>query len=441
MIEVSLNRTNKNYTEQKYVIDVFFTCFLCLDYRFIDSSEADVVKIILPNNKKIILEDHFFKDFSSSKDYLSKDNIPESITFISSKKNQFLVENDLPVIYGTDTLEFADEGKTIICGLDVFASAFFMLARWEEYVYKMRDEHNRFPAESSLAYKHGFLNRPVVNEYAEMLWRMISHLSSGITRGLREFTLIPTHDVDVVEQSPFVRRLAGDLLKRKDLAAFFKRIKIGNKNEFNTFEWLMDESEKNNLKSRFYFMSGGTSPNDNFFIIEEQKKLLQIIADRGHIIGFHPSYNAYNDVKQFNLEKERLEAVTGNQVFEGRQHFLRFSLPETWQIWEQAGMEIDSSMSFAGHEGFRCGTADEFPVFDIINHKVLKLKEQPLIIMDGTLRDYRGLSKKEAVEQMTYYKNICNKYNMPFTILFHNSSFSEIEWEGWKEIYSFLLQH
>mgnify|MGYP000971870045 CR=1 FL=1 len=48
------------------------------------------------------------------------------------------------------------ELKTIICEADVFASCFFMLTRWEEYVNKNRDKHDRFSANESLAYKQGF---------------------------------------------------------------------------------------------------------------------------------------------------------------------------------------------------------------------------------------------------------------------------------------------
>ena len=66
--------------------------------------------------------------------------------------------------------------KIIECGIDIFASSFFMLTRWEEYVNKIRDMHNRFPAYASLACKNNFLDRPIVNEYVEMLWNMLKFL-------------------------------------------------------------------------------------------------------------------------------------------------------------------------------------------------------------------------------------------------------------------------
>jgi len=40
-----------------------------------------------------------------------------------------------------------------------------MLTRYEEVVKSVKDEHERFPARASLAYREGFLMRPIVNEY------------------------------------------------------------------------------------------------------------------------------------------------------------------------------------------------------------------------------------------------------------------------------------
>ena len=44
-----------------------------------------------------------------------------------------------------------------------------MLSRYEELIVLDRDSHNRFAAESSIAFKAGFLDRPIINEYLEIL--------------------------------------------------------------------------------------------------------------------------------------------------------------------------------------------------------------------------------------------------------------------------------
>lgn len=46
--------------------------------------------------------------------------------------------------------------STIIFYVDIIAATFFMLTRWEETLNTGRDEHDRFLATKSVAYKHGF---------------------------------------------------------------------------------------------------------------------------------------------------------------------------------------------------------------------------------------------------------------------------------------------
>ena len=66
-----------------------------------------------------------------------------------------------------------DDGLPLLYGDDLFGGAFFLLTRYEEAVCPQRDEHDRFPAGASIAEREGFLERPLVNEYAERLWRLL----------------------------------------------------------------------------------------------------------------------------------------------------------------------------------------------------------------------------------------------------------------------------
>src|SRR5213079_764648 len=96
----------------------------------------------------------------------------------------------------------------------------------------------------------------------------------------------------------------------------------------------------------------------------------------------------------------RLDAVIGGNVVGGRQHYLRFRVPETWREWEAAGLRYDSTMTFAGHEGFRCGTSHAYRPFDLEEDRELMIEELPLVVMDGTLRLYRGLTAAEAMDSV-----------------------------------------
>jgi len=406
---IKIHVPNNNILERKYILDIIFNEFLDLDYSLEIGSNN--YEIILANAKTLEIKDTFFNKFPKDLEYLNEKNIPKSIK-----------------------------------ELDIFSACFFMLTRWEEYVNKNRDSHNRFPAYESLAYKEGFLDRPIVNEYVEELKQQLLELDNSIVFKERKFELVLTHDVDEVRLwkswKQVLRVSLGDIVKRKDIKLAFSRvaeyflIKQGKiKDPYDTFDWLMNKSEAVGVKSRFYFMSGGVTKYDNRYDIKEQKELIKHIKSRGHIIGIHPSYNAYNDFEQFKREKELLEKVCGCTIKEGREHYLRFEVPATWQIWEDNGMTVDSTCGYADMEGFRCGTGDEFSVFNVLTREKLKLKERPLIYMDDNrLKGSRITDKNILIHNINNLIKQTKKYNSLCTILFHQSIFA-LENINYKEIY------
>jgi len=239
--------------EKKYIIRVLVEVYLGLEYS-LEFGEKHEYKITLKNGNSLIFTDDFFKYFSEKNNYLHEKNIPEHIRFVRS---EFASLNDIPVIFGKGNVRavhppapskggdergvsskgehehevsfkerdergvsskqreasetFSEKTNTkakntsvspfgggwgVDCGIDIFASSFFMLSRWEELVNPVRDVHERFPAEASLAFRCDFLHRAVVNEYVELLWNMLIHLGVQQERKARNFSLVLTHDVD-----------------------------------------------------------------------------------------------------------------------------------------------------------------------------------------------------------------------------------------------------
>ena len=87
-------------------------------------------------------------------------------------------------------------------------------------------------------------------------------------------------------------------------------------------------------------------------------------------------------------------------------------------------MEWDTTLSYADHEGFRCGTFWEYPVFNFITRKQLSLREKPLIVLEGSLFTYQPeLTDQDFINKTIGLINKCKKYNGSFVYLWHNSSF------------------
>jgi len=416
------------YAEREYAIKVVLQDFLGILVEIEVNEKFKDYSIILENGKSIIFEDHFSSKYDEPHGYLKESVIPDTCSFV---KNEFTVEKDIPLIFGSAKLDVTE--SKISCGIDIFASVFFCLTRWEERVIKIRDKHNRFPVTYSLAYRNKFLHRPVVNEYVEMLWNMLVFLGFSGKRREKTFSIVPTHDIDrITYHTSFyitIKNTIKDIIRLKFKKAFLYFLsyflilfKIKN-DPFDAFDWMMDLSEKSGFTSVFFIMAGGTSKYDRRYSLREKKVQLLIdkIKKRGHKLALHYSYSTYKNPEQLLIECSEYKEVLSESAKLGRNHYLKFSVPETWQNLEESGIENDSTCGYHDKEGFRCGTGDIYSVFNILSRSRLKLKEMPMIFMD---RIYPWKHKDSSIEKLeesiTQLITTSKKYKMPMTTLFHN---------------------
>lgn len=323
---------------------------------------------------------------------------------------------------------------------DLFGMCFFLLTRYEEAVAGERDAHGRFPASASLAAREGFLERPVVNELVEELWAALQRETPRLERRRRSFRMLPSHDVDVPFSPPGrLRRIAVDLVRRRDPRLALERLRS---DPYDTFDWLLEESERAGTRSAFYFLAAHTGPDDGGepYSLDDPRvrDLARRIADRGHELGVHGSYATWRDPGQLASETEAVARLANAERHElgGRQHYLRWANPETWRAYEHAGLAYDTSLSFADAPGFRCGVCWEFPVFDLRERRTLALRERPLVAMEASLLQYQRLGIDDTRAKLIALKETCRRYEGDFTLLWHND---RLWWRGAKELYREVL--
>lgn len=353
----------------------------------------------------------------------------------------------------------ADHGHAI--GYDIPGLAYWMLSRQEEVGRQDLDNHGRFPATASHAHRHGYLERPVVDEWLGILAQVMARQWPGFAPRSPKAAILVSHDVDTPSRYAFggggqlLRAMAGDVLKRRNPAAALKALPIraGSSQQLhrsdplNTFDWIMDESEKRGLVSAFYFICGRTdAARDALYDPEHPaiRALLRRIHSRGHEIGLHPSYNSYRNPRVIATEANRLRRVCSEEgisqaAWGGRMHFLRWETPTTMRAWADAGMQYDSSLSYADLPGFRCGTCFEYPAFDPVAGERLDLRIRPLIAMECTVMAdrYLGLGNgSEALARFASLKQACVAVGGTFTTLWHNTVFESRET---RKLYQSLL--
>ena len=344
--------------------------------------------------------------------------------------------------------------KTVVFNSDFIAAVFFMLSRWEETVLETRDDHERFPAQASLAYRNSFLDRPIVDEYALILRSWIQYLLPGWTPQIKSPSLLLTHDIDFVRKYTHPLKLGTTLyyqLKNRSnpseilssVRFFIREIQHPSSSIYiKGISKLAEISKRNEVKSIFFFQATDHSKYDSGYSINDPniQAEIQRIKDYDFEIGLHPSYKSYDSYKKLAVEKHNLEKQINQKVKLIRQHYLRFKVPLTWQIQSKAGFTTDFSLGYPEMEGFRCGTCHPFHPYDSTNKKEMKILEIPLIVMDRTLMNYRNMKPKQAFDRMLEIFKRCFEVEGTFSLLWHNSSLLD-ECREWGDMYQSFIEN
>jgi hypothetical protein len=330
-------------------------------------------------------------------------------------------------------------------GLDVFGHAFLYLSGYEELIVTDRDGHDRFPMRASLAHRCGVVERPLLDEYMEQFRAALAR-RCGLTGAHGPAPGIEvSHDIDQLlwfghGNTSLVRLMAADLLKRRapglalsrPAAWWAARGGLHHRDPYFTFDWLMDTVEQAGLRSTFYFLvdtPGGRFGPDYTLDHPALAGVLQSIHARGHRIGLHAAYDSFRSpdsmARGLDTLRARCAALGISQDrWSNRQHVLRWDATRSPAVLEAAGITHDSSVGFAERPGFRAGTARSYPLYDLLARRVLRVIEQPLILMETSLfsRNYLGLAPgTRALAMARAVQSRCTAPGAVFTLLWHNS--------------------
>ncbi len=287
----------------------------------------------------------------------------------------------------------------------------------EEYSPILLDLYKRFPYYIS---KNRNVFEPVVSK---------SLIDNGFEIEYPEnkkFAVCLTHDIDAVQLPKFslitdaVRSLYHFQIKYALKRPFYK---INKKwNPLWNFKDILALEEKYDAKSSFYLMGLEKGDQDFNYEPEDLSQEMGNIVDRGCEVGLHGGHKAFNNLDVLKREKDRLETVLGKKVIGYRNHFLRFIVPDTWELLKEAGFKYDATYGHSYCVGFRNGMCHPFRPYNLRTNSEIDILEIPLAIMDMTLNDtYMRLDAQSAWMLVKNLIDTTEKYNGVLNILWHNT--------------------
>ncbi len=333
---------------------------------------------------------------------------------------------------------------------DIFAFVFYLISRYEEYLPHTKDKYGRYPADRSLAVQNGFIETPVADMWLSEFMELIRQKTSLTIIKKQHYNVHPTIDIDSVWSFAYkglhiIPGMAKDIIlgrfsNLKDRYFSLKNPDIDPFYTFDKLEKLLGESW--HLTSFFILYAKNPNRSDT-----NHKRSLKAFSSwlkrfsADHNIGIHPSFFSHSGVNALKEEIVALETETGKKITLSRQHFLSFSLPKTYRMLLQCGIEQDFSMGYPEKTGYRASTGYSFLWYDLMDEKPTSLRIHPVQMMDVTMKKYHGWTVENAIQKVNNLKKIAEKYDSPLRFIWHNSSFYKgFGWENWEEVFITIMK-
>lgn len=344
---------------------------------------------------------------------------------------------------------FATHPKYIL-PFDPFAASFYLVSRYEEYLPHLRDIHDRYDTTESLAYQKNFLSKPLVNQYALLLRKLLQDRYPQLVFPQRKYRFISTIDIDnawaYLEKG--VMRTLGAYARsvvKLDFEEFLQRTRVLagiEKDPYDTYQIQLDLQRKYKFRTIYFFLLGEYGENDKNVPVTSRKfrSLIKSIADYAES-GIHPSYGSNKNPSRLKKELSLLSTILKREVTRSRQHFLVLKLPETYRRLIELDITDDYTMGYALQVGFRASICTPFYFYDLDNEQATPLRIHPFAVMDATLKYYMKVKPENAMNYILPLIDEVRKVNGDFVSLWHNESLSENKiWSGWKNVYEEMVK-
>lgn len=340
---------------------------------------------------------------------------------------------DFPVL-------FPGEGDL---GFDIFSAVFFLLTRYEEYLPYEADEYLRFPHNKSLAFRHGFLNRPLVNEWIIDFSLRLQVVFPGLPVKHPSPKFVPTYDIDIAwsyRHKGFMRNIGG-MIRRPSLERL--QVLAGRKTDpYDSYDYVDCLHEQYGLSPVYFFLISYERNRYDKNIdpsVPAMKGLIRRHAGR-YTVGAHPSWASHKSTERLKNELVELSGIIQQPVTASRQHYIRMTLPETYRRLMEAGISDEYSMGYGSINGFRASVASTFYWYDLLAEKQTSLRVHPFCFMDANAFFEQGQDVDVSAEELRYYFETCRKVNGTLVSVFHNQFLgTDPLFAGWAEMYESFL--
>lgn len=334
---------------------------------------------------------------------------------------------------------------------DILAASFYLLSRYEEYLPHEKDAYGRFAHTNSLAFREGFLHQPLVNTWLQEFKKTLSKKFPELRFRRKNFKCILSYDIDIAysyRHKGLLRTIGG--FTRSITKGEWQQVKERwqvlrgqRKDPFDCFEWLDALHLYCRLKPYYFFLVAkkqiGYDKNTPTHV-KPFRSLIEYYS-ASYKVGLHPSWQSGDDPDLLEEELEWLEVVADKPIIHSRQHYIRFTLPQTYRQLIRVDLQKDFSMGYGTINGFRASVCSSFYWYDLEKETATDLLLYPYCFMDANAYYEQGYTPQQTyTELMQYYEQV-KKLNGMLISIWHNSILgTDPAFKGWRELFELFMK-
>lgn len=330
---------------------------------------------------------------------------------------------------------------------DIFAASFYLLSRYEEYLPHEKDMYGRYAHQNAIAFREDFLNTPLVNNWLALLKESLQHHFPSLAFKTSSFLFLPTYDIDIAwsfKHKGWRRQLGGFARsfftgKWSSIAKRLSVLRGKTKDPFDAYGWMNQLHEQYKLKPYYFFLLAKKPGKYDKNISPDDQAMKALISDHliRYPVGIHPSWQSGDQYDLLEKEMAILADLAGNKVLSSRQHYIRFTLPETFRRLIDSGIGFDFSMGYGSINGFRASVATPFYWYDLETESRTNLLLFPFCFMEANSFYEQHDSPQKALADMKHYYKVVREVNGTFIMIWHNSFLGTDElYKGWRDVYA-----
>jgi len=365
----------------------------------------DILKIEVEftGNSQYFLESNLSK-ISYGEEPLADELFFKSSPLLFANKVEEITLKTVP--FGDYQVPFPVQGSAL--PFDVFAASFFLISRYEEYLFQKKSNED-FKASKSLQHKWKILKRPIIDEWALMLKNLILKKFPDFKFHQKHFSHHPTINFTVNPSLPpgFVNKskfLFSALFQRRNryLSSKFDRltgIDINNEKVLQQVtEWLGPKKTK-----PLYFVNFPNIPTAYLKVNGLTKTLSQ------KAVGLlRPCADSAQGISTIKDNLIKLKKIHPELIHLTSQQLEILKFPICYLNLLSSQFISDFSMGYADTIGFRAGTCTPFNWYDLQLEKATPLKVNAYCVTDQTLQFIPLEEGKKIIQHLVDQVKVVN---------------------------------